>query len=149
VDLSEELENVIEDARVLAADARLTIDAQVQPQLRVQADRVLLHTAMFNLIINAIKYNEPEGSISLTLTATDRQVILTVCNSGLGIPAEDHPLIFDRFYRVARAGRPRADGIGLGLSLAREIVRAHCGELALKESHAGRTCFELRLRQQA
>jgi heavy metal sensor kinase len=149
VDLSGELEAIIEDARVLAADSRLQFDVELQPQVRVEADRALLHTAMLNLITNAIKYNDPDGKISLALTATESQIVFTVCNSGPGIPAEDQPRIFDRFYRVGRAGRPGVDGIGLGLSLAREIVRAHGGELALKESHAGRTCFELRLRQQA
>jgi signal transduction histidine kinase len=145
VDLSGELEAMIEDARVLAADSRLTFEVELPPQLRVEADRALLHTAIFNLITNAIKYNEPDGKISLALTVTDRQTVFTACNSGPGIPAEDQPRIFDRFYRVDRAGRPGVDGIGLGLSLAREIVRAHEGELALKESRAGRTCFEMRI----
>ncbi|MCI0535861.1 MAG: ATP-binding protein [Verrucomicrobiales bacterium] len=149
VDLSAELEAMIEDARVLAAEARLALDAQVPPQLRVEGDRALLHTAMFNLLTNAIKYNEPDGKISLILTATDSHIILSVCNTGPGIPVDDQPRIFDRFYRVGRTAHPRADGIGLGLALAREIVRAHGGELALKESRAGRTCFELRLKRQA
>jgi signal transduction histidine kinase len=145
VDLSAELEAMIEDARVLAADSRLHFDVELQPKVCVEADRALLHTATFNLIVNAIKYNEPDGKISLTLTAADNHAVLTVCNAGPGIPAEDQPRIFDRFYRVGRAGRPGVDGIGLGLSLAREIVRAHEGELALKESRAGRTCFEMRI----
>jgi len=149
MDLSAELDAMIEDARVLAADARLQFDIELQPQLRVEADRALLHTAIFNLITNAIKYNEPDGKLSLALTGTDRQTVFTICNSGPGIPAADQPRIFDRFYRVGRSGRPGVDGIGLGLSLAREIVRAHGGELALKESRAGRTCFEMRLNRRA
>ena len=149
MDLSAELETMIEDARVLATDSRLTLDAQVQPQLRVEADLSLLHMAMFNLLTNAIKYNEPDGKISLALTATDSQAVFTVCNSGPGIPAEDQPRVFDRFYRGGRSARPGVDGIGLGLSLAREIVRAHGGELVLKESRAGRTCFELQLNRRA
>ncbi len=149
VNLDVEVEAMIEDGRVLAADSRLTLDAHVQPQLRVEADRALLHTAMFNLIGNAIKYNQPGGQISLTLSETDNQIIFTVCNTGPGIPPEDQSRVFDRFYRVVRSGRPSVDGIGLGLSLAREIVRAHGGELALKESRAGRTCFELRLNRRA
>jgi signal transduction histidine kinase len=149
MDLSAELEAMIEDARVLAADSHLQFEVALQPQVRVEADRALLHTAILNLVTNAIKYNEPAGKLNLALAATDRQIVLTVCNSGPGIPAEDQPRIFDRFYRVGRSGRPGVDGIGLGLSLAREIVRAHGGELALKESRAGRTCFELRLQRQA
>ncbi|MCI0538704.1 MAG: ATP-binding protein [Verrucomicrobiales bacterium] len=149
VDLSVALEAMVEDARVLAADSRLALDAQVQPQVSVEADRALLHMAIFNLITNAIKYNEPDGEINLTLTATDSQVIFTVCNTGAGIPPEDQTRVFDRFYRVGRAARPDVDGIGLGLSLAREIIRTHGGELTLKESRPGRTCFEMRLMRRA
>jgi heavy metal sensor kinase len=145
VDLSVALEGMIEDARVLAADSRLNFEVQVQPQVCVEADRALLHTAMFNLIVNAIKYNEPEGQVSLKLAAADLRVIFTVCNTGPGIPPADQPKIFERFYRADRAQAGNVDGIGLGLSLAREIVRAHGGELALKESRPGRTCFTLSL----
>jgi len=76
------------------------------------------------------------------------QIIFTVCNAGPGIPMDEQPRIFDRFYRVSHASGPRIDGIGLGLSLAREIVRAHGGELTLKESRPGMTCFQLALNRQ-
>ena len=145
VDLSAELETLIEDARVLAAESGLALDLQVQPHVRVDADRALLRTTTFNLLINAIKYNEPDGKISLTLSEAGTQVVFTVGNTGPGIPPEAQPQVFDRFYRVDRADRPGADGIGLGLSLAREIVLAHGGELMLRESRAGWTCFEMRL----
>lgn len=148
VALTAELEAMIEDARVLAVDARLQFDVELPPQLRVEADRALLHTAMFNLITNAIKYNEPDGKVSLRLEAVNSQIIFTVCNAGPGIPMDEQPRIFDRFYRVSHASGPRIDGIGLGLSLAREIVRAHGGELTLKESRPGMTCFQLALNRQ-
>lgn len=141
VDLSAELESIIEDARVLSADALLQFDLHVAPQVRVLADRALVHTAVFNLIGNAIKYNEPNGKVFLRLEKNDNQVLLSVGNSGPGIPPDDQSKIFDRFYRVQRGKTTGAEGIGLGLSLAREIVRAHGGELSLKESRAGWTCF--------
>jgi len=141
VDLSAELEGIIEDAHVLAAGARLRFELQIQPNLRVAADRALLHTALFNLIANAIKYNEPNGKIAVTLNAANHQVVFTVCNAGSGIPATEQSRVFDRFYRLGQVGRPVVDGIGLGLSLAREIVRAHGGELLLKQSRPGWTCF--------
>lgn len=147
VDLSEELEAMIEDARVLAADSNLQFDLALEPQVRIEADRALLHTAMFNLVNNAVKYNEPGGRISIRLEQGEKQVVFTIGNNGPGIPPADQPKIFDRFFRVVRGKRPKADGIGLGLSLAREIVRAHGGELSLAESRAGWTCFELRLQR--
>ena len=148
LDLSAELEGMIEDARVLAADLRLTFEANLQPELRIQADRALLHTALFNLISNAIKYNTPDGKIAIRLESQGDQTIFTISNTGPGIPAGDQGKVFERFYRVDQANTPRVDGIGLGLSLAREIVRAHGGELVLKESRPGWTCFSLTLKAQ-
>jgi signal transduction histidine kinase len=145
VDLSLQLEGIIEDARVLASAWRLTFEVQVQPHLRVQADRALLHTALYNLITNAIKYNVPDGSVRVALARADQDILVTVCNTGPGIPLEEQARVFDRFHRVHRTGGGGRDGIGLGLSLAREIVRAHGGQLTLKESAAGLTCFELSL----
>ncbi len=141
VDLSVELGAMIEDARVLAADSRLHFEVEVQPQVRVSADRGLLHTAMFNLINNAIKYNEADGGVSIRLNATEHSAVFTIGNTGLGIPPEDQPRIFDRFFRGGRTNRPKVEGIGLGLSLAREIIRAHGGELSLKEGRADWTFF--------
>lgn len=145
VDLSAELEAVIEDARVLAVEARLQFELHLAPQVRVMADRTLLHTAIFNLIGNAIKYNQPEGKVALRLEQNGHKVLLSVGNSGPGILPEDQARVFDRFFRGQR-GTAGADGIGLGLSLAREIVRAHGGELTLSASHPGWTEFAIQLK---
>ena len=145
VDLSAELEPMLEDARVLASESGLQFEVQITPHQLVQADRPLLHTAVFNLISNAIKYNEPKGTISLRLEPQGDTLLLTIGNSGIPIPTADQPKIFDRFFRGGRPGGANVDGVGLGLSLAREIVRAHGGELALRESHPGWTSFTLSL----
>lgn len=141
VDLSAEVEAMLEDARVLAAETRLAFEVDIQPAVRLEADRALLHTALFNLILNAIKHNEPDGKISVRLSAANHKAIFTIGNSGPGIPPADQPKIFERFYRVARTGPSYKEGIGLGLSLAREIIRAHGGELSLQESRTGWTVF--------
>jgi heavy metal sensor kinase len=146
VDLSAELDAMIEDARVLAADARLQFEVKLPPQLLVMADRALLHTALFNLVMNAIKYNEPDGKISIRLDAAGNKIIFEIGNTGPGIPPADERKVFERFYRAARSSSPRVEGIGLGLSLAREIVHAHGGELLLKENRPGWTCFKMTLK---
>jgi two-component system, OmpR family, heavy metal sensor histidine kinase CusS len=143
VDLSVLVETAIEDARILATDASLRFEVNIQPGLRVTADRTLLQMAILNLLGNAVKYNEPGGALGVTLAADGGELLLTLCNSGTGIPLADQPRIFDRFYRVNQS--PAADGLGLGLSLAREIAHAHHGELLLKESRPGYTCFTLSL----
>jgi signal transduction histidine kinase len=73
------------------------------------------------------------------------QVELEICNAGPGVPESDQARLFDRFYRVDTARSREVEGAGLGLSLAREIARAHGGTLRLKESRSGRTCFVLTL----
>jgi heavy metal sensor kinase len=147
INLSADLEAMIEDARVLAADAQLSFDVDVPAGLWVQADRGLLHMALLNLLNNAVKYNEPGGSVGVALAAADSQVLLTLCNSGPGIPAADQLRLFERFYRADQTRSRTTDGLGLGLSLAREIVHAHRGKLLLQESRPGHTCFQLSLEQ--
>ena len=146
VDMSAELDAMIEDARVLAADARLQFDVAVQPHLRVEADRALLHTVLFNLINNAIKYNESDGKISIRLEPAGDRIVCEIGNTGLGIPQGDEGKVFERFFRVALPKSASVEGIGLGLSLAKEIVHAHGGDISLKESRPGWTCFKLALK---
>lgn len=145
LDLSALLAELIEDARVLATEQRLDFEVQLPPGTMVAADRPLLHNALLNLISNAVKYNQPGGRVEVRLVRSGGNVLLTFGNSGPGIPFADQPRIFDRFFRVRRAEAGLIEGIGLGLSLAREIVRAHGGELSLSESRPGRTAFTLTL----
>lgn len=145
VDLSADLEEIVEDARVLAADLNLAFDLGIEPGLSVKADRSLMRMALLNLLGNAVKYNERGGHLAVTLAARSQQAVLTVCNGGPGIPVADQPRLFDRFYRADRTRSRSQDGLGLGLSLAREIVHAHRGSLALEESRPGRTCFTMKV----
>jgi len=119
----------------------LQFEVNLPANVIVQADRALLHTALLNLLVNAVKYNEPGGRIRVRLAANAARVVLEVGNSGPGIAAADQARIFDRFHRVETARNRNVDGIGLGLSLAREILRAHGGDLTLDESRAGWTNF--------
>lgn len=141
LDLSAELEAMVEDARILGQKTSLSFHLSIQPHLTIQADRSLLDLALMNLIKNAVTHNEPGGSVGLTLAPQDGQVVLTVCNTGPGIPAAEQAKIFERFYRLGPARSPTSDGLGLGLNLAREIVLAHHGRLLLLESRPGHTCF--------
>ncbi len=146
VDVSLELETLVEDARILAAE-QLRFEVAIQPGLTAQADRGLLRMALMNVLKNAVLYNRPGGVVRLTATAHANAVVVTVCDTGPGIPPADQARLFERFHRGAR-GQARGEGLGLGLSLAREIVQAHGGELRLKESRPGHTCFELRVARQ-
>lgn len=145
VDLSAMTADLVEDCRILADDAGLGLSADLTPGIRLEADPGLLHTAILNLLVNAVKYNEPGGRIRVELSGENHHARLRVGNTGPGIPEADQAGIFDRFRRVDAARGREADGIGLGLSLAREMVRAHRGSLELAESRNGWTSFELTL----
>ncbi len=147
IDLTPMLEGIIEDARVLAEELRLDFEVNLVPRITVQADPVLLRTALLNLFVNAVKYNEPGGKIRVDLELRNNQVILTIGNSGAGIPEADQARVFTRFHRVDVARQRQVDGVGLGLSLAREIARAHGGELELQASQSGWTSFVLWIKQ--
>ena len=94
-----------------------------------EADWPLLRQAVLNVLQNAVRYNEPDGWIRITLDSQAGEIALEVCNGGPGIPEADQPRLFDRFFAGRRRPQPDLEGAGLGLSLAREIVRAHGGTL--------------------
>ncbi|MEN6305861.1 MAG: ATP-binding protein, partial [Armatimonadia bacterium] len=143
LDLSAAVVELRDDTEVLAPE--LTVESDVAPGIWVEADPELLGQVLQNLASNAIKYNRPGGSVKYQLQRKDETARLTVINTGVGVPPEDLHKVFQRFYRANKARDRAVDGIGLGLSLAREIVRAHGGELALVSSRDDHTTFVLSL----
>jgi heavy metal sensor kinase len=139
------LAGIIEDSQAMAPD--LAIESELSPQIAVQADPVLLEQALQNLAANAIKYNRASGRIRFELVTENRRVRLRIANTGAPIPLGDQPRLFERFYRADLSRSNTIGGAGLGLSLARELVRAHGGELVLESSDANWTCFAITLPQ--
>ncbi|GMU94385.1 MAG: two-component sensor histidine kinase [Candidatus Hydrogenedentota bacterium] len=140
-DLSAAVSELAEDAAALAA--KLTIAADISPDVWIHADRDLLPRALHNVIDNAIKYNRDGGLIRIELRQIEGAATCRISNTG-DIPRDRRDKVFDRFVRVDAARSRRVDGSGLGLSLAREIVRAHGGELALAAVENGMVTFELK-----
>lgn len=142
-DLATVLDDLIEDTRMLAPD--LAVAAAVAPDLVVAADAALLRQVLHNLVGNAIKYNLPDGWLRIDARSAAGRVTVDVANASHGIAEPDRALIFERFHRADPARSRGIEGFGLGLSLAREIARAHGGELVLMDDAAGATCFRLTL----
>jgi heavy metal sensor kinase len=143
VDLSLMLAGVVGDCQAQAL--ALKIEHQIPPDIRVNADPGLLEQALQNLAGNAIKYNHDNGLVRFELLAEVGHVLIRVANTGSPIPAADRDRIFERFYRADPARSGQVDGTGLGLSLAREIIRAHNGDLILEASDDQLTRFAVRL----
>ena len=108
-------------------------------------DKLLLKQLMTILFDNAVKYTEEDGEINFVITATDRNLYLTVSDDGIGIPQADKKKIFDRFYRVDKARTRQKGGFGLGLSLAKQIVDALKGSISVKDNKPHGTIFEIKL----
>ncbi len=146
VDLSEEISGLAEDAEILAIPQKVRIETEIDSDLIAIGDEVLLRQALLNLISNAIKYNIEDGSVTISLREIEEnQALLVVENTGPTIPEEDRERIFERFHRVDKSRSRNIDGFGLGLSLAREIIRGHGGELCLMDSDENLTRFQVTL----
>lgn len=143
LNLSRTLQNVVEDSQAQAP--HLQIEHDLAPDVQVRGDADLLEQALQNLAGNAIKYNHEGGFIRFKLAVEEDRAVLRVTNTGPGIAESERESVFERFYRGDESRSGRIEGVGLGLSLSREILRAHGGELSLEASNSSLTTFVLRL----
>jgi signal transduction histidine kinase len=128
---------------VAEAGVELSVDVGASPNVRGSARDLSL--LVRNLIDNAIRYTRPGGRVDVGLTTAEHDAVLTVSDTGVGIPTRDLPRVFERFYRVDRARSRETGGTGLGLSIVRHVVENHGGRVSV-DSELGRgTRFEVRL----
>lgn len=136
---------VKDDLRTNAEEKNITVDIQANADPIVMANPDWLKQILINLLDNSIKYTPPLGKVLLTCLQEGHEAILIVEDTGIGIPATDVPLIFDRFYRVDRARSRNAGGTGLGLAIVKFIVEMHGGKIEVKSSVNIGTTFTIRL----
>ena len=109
----------------------------------IEIDTDKMTQVIDNILNNAIKYSPDGGKITVTMKTTDDQMILSISDQGLGIPKQDLPRIFDRFYRVDRARSRAQGGTGLGLSIAKEIIKQHKGFIWSKSIYGKGSTFTI------
>ena len=129
VELDTVVERVAHMLRPLAADAQVELACGLSGACTLLGTEDDLYQVVFNLVENAIKYNVPGGRVDVRTRHAGGQVELEVADTGVGIPKEDLPKIFDRFYRVDKARSRAAGGTGLGLSIVSDMAKAYGGTI--------------------
>ena len=136
------VEEVLEDLEPLAAERNVELIGKCKPVTMTGSD-ILIYRLVYNLVENAIKYNHPEGKVTVTACQKEKKVILSVADTGSGIPGELRERVFEPFFRVDKSRSRELGGVGLGLALVHEIVKAHDGSISIKDNPSGGTIFEV------
>jgi len=135
--LNEIVEERFNQTMPLAVDKRIEMSIVENQMVAVLGDKLRIGQLLFNLLDNAIKYTTRGGKIEISLRQENTMAVIAVRDTGIGIAKEDMPYIFDRFYRVDKARTRVVGGVGLGLSICREIVEAYEGKIEV-ESEVGK-----------
>ncbi len=134
VDIKQTTVDVISVLRPLAAEKDVKLRCELEDGCVVMANTDDMFHIVFNLMENAVKYNVPGGSVLVKTAAEDDRIVLSVSDTGIGIPEEDRLNIFARFYRVDKARSRASGGSGLGLSIVHDAVLAHGGTIAVGQN---------------
>lgn len=142
LNLSSLVEELTEILQKMADTSKITIDASIKKNVMIRGYKEKLARAILNIADNALKYTK-KGSVTLKLTTDDTHATLAITDTGPGIPKEDIPHLFERFYRGAQAQKSK--GSGLGLAIAQSIVHLHHGTIHLKSVPDKGTTFTIKL----
>lgn len=136
------LENVVKQLRPLAEKKNIELTFTSNEHVQLEMDKGKIQQSLINIIGNAIKYTPDGGQVDVTLYRLRNQAVVRVRDTGIGIPEDEIPHIFDRFHRVDKARARATGGSGLGLSIAQQIVHLHQGQIyAESEVGVGTTMF--------
>ncbi len=146
IDLNSLVSDTADEYQPQADAKKQTLSVEIaQNQPSVEGDPLRLRQALRNLVGNAIKYTPAEGSVTLSVQCSQTAVIVTVRDTGYGIPPEDLPFVFDRFYRVHNEDVKDIDGNGLGLAIVKYIIEQHDGQIDVESKPGKGSCFSFAL----
>jgi signal transduction histidine kinase len=126
-----------------ASGKGLALAARVEPGLGVHADRRLLRQALDNLVENAVKYVPAGRAVEIEARAVPEGVEIVVADTGEGIPREDQPRVFERFYRVEKGRSRTSGGTGLGLAIVKHVAEVHGGRVEVESAPGRGATFRL------
>ena len=143
VDLSRLLRELWDDLVPAAESESLSVRSDIEKDIFVSGDELLLLRLMSNLIMNAIKYNRPGGSVEVSLKREGESCVFAVADTGIGISEKDLPHIWDRFYRAEKSRS--SEGAGLGLSMVKSIAELHKGSVYAESKKETGSSFFVKL----
>ena len=144
VEVAPVLEQVMRMMSLLAQEKGTELTYRMEENCRVSATKGEVHQVIYNLTDNAVKYSGKNGKVRVELRHEDHDVVLTVADNGPGIPEEDLPRVFERFYRVDKARSRAAGGTGLGLSIVQDTVKKRGGTVSAANRPNGGAVFTVR-----
>ena len=136
------VEEVLADLDPLAEEKYVILESVCDAVTMMGSD-ILVYRVVYNLVENAIKYNNPGGKVQVTVCSDKEQICIQVMDNGSGIPADMKERVFEPFFRVDKSRSRALGGVGLGLALVREIVRVHDGAIRVLDNSNGGTTFEI------
>lgn len=145
VDVAPVIDRAVHMLRLVAEERAVDLSYEIEREGVVLASEGDLHQIVYNLTENGIKYNQAGGFVCVTLSGDERTVVLTVEDNGIGIPADDLPRVFDRFYRVDKMRSRAYGGTGLGLAIVSDTVRRRGGTVSAAARAGGGSVFTVRL----
>ena len=140
------VDEVLADLEPLAQEKDITLIGKCESITMMGSD-VLIYRLVYNLVENAIRYNHPGGQVTVTACRKEQKVCLSVSDTGSGIPENLRERVFEPFFRVDKSRSRELGGVGLGLALAREIVRVHEGSIMVRPNPSGGTIFDVTFTQ--
>ena len=140
------VDEVLADLEPLAQEKNIKLIGKCENITMVGSD-ILIYRLVYNLVENAIKYNHTGGQVTVTADRKEKQVHLSVADTGNGIPEELRERVFEPFFRVDKSRSRALGGVGLGLALVHEIVRVHDGSITVKSNPSGGTIFDVMFTQ--
>jgi heavy metal sensor kinase len=143
VDLGKLINDISADIEILCQEKGLSFQLGHTENLMVQGDEAGLRELFMNLLDNAVRYTPSPGTVSVSLRREGQMAVVAITDTGVGIPAEDMPLIFERFYRVDKSRSRTEGGSGLGLAISQHIAEAHGGKIEVESKVGAGSTFSL------
>ena len=152
VSLDSVIKTVVDDLESVAQNNMINMQIDIQPKAQSEAQTFivkgntnLLYRALYNLVENAIRYNNEEGSVSITLETRGQEGVITIADTGVGIAPEQRELVFEPFYRVNKSRSREFGGAGIGLSLVKTILKRHGASITVSENNPQGSVFTIRI----